>query len=119
MIEIGTSRGSNLLYATGEEGDSDMNSSNLVNEAMDLNPAGRSNGDDRDNYVRVSLRNVTRIGTWNVRTLYQVGKLTSVIREMNRCSIQMLGIAETQLDWIRSQDISVQLKVSSFWRRES
>jgi len=89
-------RGSNLLYATGEEEDSDIIASNMVNEAMDLNTAGRSNADDRDNYVRVSLRNVTRsIGTWNVRTLYQVGKLTDVIREMNRCSIQMLGIAET------------------------
>ena len=70
MIEmashLGTPRGSNLLYATGEEEDSDIIASNMVNEAMDLNTAGRSNADDRDNYVRVSLRNVTRIGTWNV-----------------------------------------------------
>jgi len=90
-----TSREVTVLHATGEEEDPDISVSNLVNDVVGSNSAGRSTADDRNKQARVSLRNGTRIGTWNVRTLYQVGKLTNVIREMNRCSIQMLGIAET------------------------
>ena len=33
------------------------------------------------------------IGTWNVRILYQRGKLNDVIQEMERINIYILGIA--------------------------
>ena len=36
----------------------------------------------------------TRIGTWNVRTMYQTGKCAQVIREMSRLKLDVLGIAE-------------------------
>src|SRR5215469_4428072 len=35
-----------------------------------------------------------RIATWNVRTLYQIGKLENVDREMNRLRVDMLGLSE-------------------------
>ena len=35
-----------------------------------------------------------KIATWNVRTLYQKGKLNNVIQEMKRMNIKILGLAE-------------------------
>lgn len=37
----------------------------------------------------------TNIGTWNVRTLNQEGKLENLIKEMSRLKIDILGVAET------------------------
>ena len=47
-----------------------------------------------------SVRNneSTRIGTWNVRTLYQSGKLENVTQEMARLDIHTLGVCETRWD---------------------
>ena len=36
------------------------------------------------------------IACWNVRTLYQKGKLDNVVQEMDRMKINNLGIAETR-----------------------
>ena len=36
------------------------------------------------------------IGTWNVRTLYQPGKLDNLIQELNHMKIDIMGIAETR-----------------------
>ncbi|CAC5370965.1 unnamed protein product [Mytilus coruscus] len=36
----------------------------------------------------------TRIGTWNVRTLYQSGKCAQVAKEMDRYKIEILGLSE-------------------------
>ncbi|VDI32762.1 Hypothetical predicted protein [Mytilus galloprovincialis] len=36
----------------------------------------------------------TRIGTWNVRTLYQSGKCAQVANEMDRYKIEILGLSE-------------------------
>ena len=36
----------------------------------------------------------TRIAAWNVRTLYQAGKVTQVAKEMNRYNFEILGISE-------------------------
>lgn len=41
-------------------------------------------------------RTRTRIGTWNVRTLYQTGKLTQLAAETNRLNITILGLSETR-----------------------
>ena len=49
---------------------------------------GRTMGKD------LKLRKVTRIGTWNVRTLKQPGTLEFLTREMHRCHVNILGIAE-------------------------
>ena len=38
------------------------------------------------------------IGTWNVRSLQQLGKLKNVLMEINRMNIDIMGIAETFYD---------------------
>jgi len=38
---------------------------------------------------------VTNIGTWNVQTLYQDGKLENLILEMLRLKVDILGVSET------------------------
>ena len=46
---------------------------------------------------RVALTTKNRllcIGTWNVRTLYQTGKLTNALKEMDNMSLDLLGISE-------------------------
>lgn len=42
----------------------------------------------------VNLRNPCKIATWNVKTLYQAGKVHNAIKEMNRLNIKILGISE-------------------------
>src|SRR5215469_16599070 len=37
-----------------------------------------------------------RIATWNVRTLYQIGKLENVERDMNRLRVDMLDLSEVR-----------------------
>lgn len=39
-------------------------------------------------------RNIFKIATWNVRTLYQSGKLNNAINEMKRLKIDLLGMSE-------------------------
>lgn len=41
-------------------------------------------------------RKRTRIGTWNVRTLYQTGKLAQLAAEAGRLNITILGLSETR-----------------------
>lgn len=36
-----------------------------------------------------------KVGTWNVNSLYESGKLENVIQEMVRLKIDILGISET------------------------
>lgn len=43
----------------------------------------------------MNLRNKVRIGTWNVQSLYESGKLINLIQEMERLKIDILGVAET------------------------
>lgn len=38
--------------------------------------------------------NIKRIGTWNVRSMYEGGKVHNVIKEMKRLNISILGISE-------------------------
>ena len=45
----------------------------------------------------IRLTQSVRLGTWNVRTLLQSGLLTLLLREMHRCRVQLLGIAEMRL----------------------
>ena len=45
---------------------------------------------------KTSLRKKLRIGTWNVRTLYQTGALTGVLHEMELSKTDILGVSETR-----------------------
>ena len=48
----------------------------------------------------LTAKSNTKIGTWNVRTLYSTGKLAQVINEMNRYQLDILGVSEMR--WIDS-----------------
>ena len=50
------------------------------------NPTGRRLF---DNAVLKTRGEILNIGTWNVRTLYQSGKLDNAVQEMNRMSIDI------------------------------
>lgn len=46
----------------------------------------------------LSPHKIYKIGTWNIRTLYQAGKLENVAREMLRYNLEILGLAEVRWD---------------------
>ena len=48
----------------------------------------------------VSAKTTTLIGFWNVRTMYEQGKMAQVIAEMKRYKLDILGISESR--WTRS-----------------
>jgi hypothetical protein len=54
----------------------------------------------------------TRIGSWNVRTLFQKRKLAQLNREMDRYKLDILGVSEVR--WNRSGQIMT-TDVSIFW----
>ena len=41
-------------------------------------------------------KDVCRVGCWNLRTLYQTGKLAQVVNEMEQNNIEILGVCETR-----------------------
>ena len=43
-----------------------------------------------------SAKQPAKIGTWNVRTLYQSGKSLQVAKEMDRYNLQILGLSEVR-----------------------
>ena len=45
-------------------------------------------------------KQITRIACWNVRTLYQTGKLAQVVREFDNYNLDILGISEAR--WTES-----------------
>ena len=46
----------------------------------------------------MSAKTRTRIGFWNVRTMYETGKLAQVTTEMRRYNLHVLGVSESR--WI-------------------
>ena len=56
-------------------------------------PTGRKSSDSA---ILKNRNRPLKIGTWNVRTLYQAGKLDNAIYEMNNMKLDILGIAETR-----------------------
>ena len=95
---LGRPGDTHIKNATGKEVESSMERTN-TDDAMSLNPDyGRLMADAGLAQERINLRNNLRLGTWNVRTLNQAGNLFTVTREMERCNIKILGVAETH--WI-------------------
>ena len=45
-----------------------------------------------------NAKNITKIGTWNFRTLYQDGRLSQVLWEMEAYRLDVFGISEIR--WI-------------------
>ena len=52
-----------------------------------------------------SPRTVSRIATWNVKTMYETGKTAQVTREMQRYRLDILGLAETR--WTNSGKVTL------------
>ena len=71
-----------------------------ANEDVISNPNRRMSSDSAA--LKTQDRNLI-IATWNVRTLYQAGKLDNAIQEMKKMKIDILGIAETR--WTESGKI--------------
>ena len=42
----------------------------------------------------LGAKNISRIGTWNVHTLYQTGKLAQLLREFDTYQLDILGVSE-------------------------
>lgn len=47
--------------------------------------------------VHKDKEKIMKVATWNVRTLYQAGKLGNAVREMKRLKIDVLGMSEIRL----------------------
>ena len=45
-------------------------------------------------------RTTTKLGTWNVRTMFEAGRAQQIANEMSRYKINLLGISETR--WTKS-----------------
>ena len=61
-------------------------------DEYDSNPPGGSSSESA--FLKTRGR-CLKIGTWNVRTLYQPDKLENLIQEMQNMKLDILGIAET------------------------
>ena len=60
------------------------------NDSTSPNPTGRLEAD----VLTLKTRNVPMvIGTWNVRSLRQIGKMDNLIQEMEEMKIDILGVA--------------------------
>ena len=62
-----------------------------------MNVSGESRKQTNDRKMEVlSTKIKTRIGFWNVRTMYETGKLAQVSAEMRRYNLHILGISESR-----------------------
>ena len=86
--------GGRSLHATGE-GPILPGSDGTTNGEAHLNPTGRSVS---DGFRKTGSRGqrMINIATWNVRTLYECGKLSQVKAEAERLSIDIMGMSETR-----------------------
>ncbi|XP_044755090.1 craniofacial development protein 2-like [Coccinella septempunctata] len=50
----------------------------------------------RKDEVTLKLKDSKKVGTWNVRSLFQAGKVDSVINEMQRLVVDILGCSEVR-----------------------
>ncbi|GFR95344.1 craniofacial development protein 2-like [Elysia marginata] len=66
---------------------------------LTFKPSGGSGADILTMKTRKTL-SLMRIGTWNVRTLYQSGKFDNLLIEMESLKTDILGISETR--WTES-----------------
>ena len=58
---------------------------------------------DRHPVTACNTREKMKIATWNVRTMYQAGKLENIVLETLRMGIDMMGLAEVR--WLQSGKI--------------
>lgn len=61
-----------------------------TNKGATILKTGKSKNKNKNNTT------LTRIATWNIKTLYKAGKLTTVAMEMRRMGIEVLGLSEVR-----------------------
>ena len=62
-----------------------------------MNVSGESRKEATDRKMEaLNVKCKTRIGFWNVRTMYDTGKLAQVTSEMSRYKLHILGISESR-----------------------
>ena len=95
MVSAGETPGlvTDIENATGEEASSRIGNVATYDDAV-LNPQGRTLSDATRLRPVVNLRKELILGTWNVRSLYQVGKLQVICEEMDQYGISILGLSE-------------------------
>ncbi|XP_023224327.1 craniofacial development protein 2-like [Centruroides sculpturatus] len=76
------------------------------NDVPGLKPSGSPGADKGKTIRKAALKESLRVGCWNVRSLYQTGKLANVIREMKILGISILGISEVR--WTGRGDIKTE-----------
>ena len=81
-----------LLICDREE-EPDSTSTLHSNDDACLKPQGRQVFEDKKWKTRGQT---LRIATWNVRTMFQTGKLDNVIQEMDNMNFDVLGLCETR-----------------------
>lgn len=62
----------------------------VLNKQMDLNPRQASNGQRLLRLPGITME----ICTWNVRTMYQAGKLDNAIQEVNKWNIDAMEVSK-------------------------
>ena len=60
----------------------------------------RKDADEQTPPSSIKINKSLRIGSWNVRTMYEVGKQEQIRNEMQRYNLNILGISETH--WSQS-----------------
>ena len=55
-------------------------------------------------------RQTTKIGTWNINTMYQAGRTAQIAAEMRRYKLHVLGISEVR--WLSAGQITLELLYS-------
>ena len=89
--ELGTLASDSVVNNAKEEDGSPSNRKSSENDGVTPKPEGSVAPDDGRLKTRGTL---LRIGTWNVRTMFQAGKLDNAILEMSRMNLDILGISE-------------------------
>ena len=72
-----------------------------------LSSTNRQQNDTGNNRQDCRRKVPITIGTWNVRSLSQTGKLDNVLLEMNRLNVDIMGIAETFYDGVNEFEASL------------
>jgi len=66
-----------------------------ITRDADMTPPGQTRKEARGPRDSLATPKISRkIGTWNVRTMFAIGKTTQVVREMRRYQLDILGISE-------------------------
>ena len=89
--ELGTLASNSVVNSDKEEESAASNCKSPENDGVTPKPEGNVAPDDGRLKTRGTL---LRIGTWNVRTMFQAGKLDNAILETSRMRLDILGISE-------------------------